>query len=211
MIAAMTTRRRRRAAVDSSDDDDDDAPSPPTYLPPGKSFSSSDPVNNVAVAESRVRKVIVRSIAGLGMVTGFVGIVWAGHLYLSALVALIQVRRSLFLLSACTYSGYVALPFALLRYFLSRDKGRIVPLLPLPLLQSSQLRYVLRLFLRLHGYEVVPHRRAVAIAPRARQMHCNSLVRRLTLSPFPRGSMHKKNRAPSMSCCLLGAGGALSL
>lgn len=101
-VAAMTTRRRPRAAVDSSDDDDDDAPSPPTYLPQGKSFSSSDPVNNVAVAESRVRKVIVRSIAGLGMVTGFVGIVWAGHLYLSALVVLIQVRRSLFLLPVCT-------------------------------------------------------------------------------------------------------------
>lgn len=101
-VAAMTTRRRRRAVVDSSDDDDDDAPSPPTHLPQGKSFCSSDPVNNVAVAESRVRKVIVRSVSGLGMVTGFVGIVWAGHLYLSALVVLIQVGRSLFLLPVCT-------------------------------------------------------------------------------------------------------------
>lgn len=140
-VAAMMTRRRRRSAVDSSDDDDD-APSPPTYVPPGKSFSSSDPVNNVAVAESRVRKVIVRSIAGLGMVTGFVGIVWAGHLYLSALVVLIQVRRSLFLLSACTCCSYVALPSALFRYFLSRDRGRIVPLLPLHCLAASLLLFL---------------------------------------------------------------------
>lgn len=96
----MTTRRRRRAVVDSSDDDEDDALSPRTSPPSGKSFSSSDPVNNVAVAESRVRKVIVRTIAGLGMVTGFVGIVWAGHLYLSALVVLIQVSRSLLFFAA---------------------------------------------------------------------------------------------------------------
>ena len=74
--------------MESSDDDEDVAS--PRGPPPGGSFSSA-PQNSVAVAESRLRKVIVRSVVGFFMVTSFVGIVWAGHLYLSALVVLIQV------------------------------------------------------------------------------------------------------------------------
>lgn len=95
----MTSVRRRRPAMESSDDDDD-APSPraPRSRDGVGAFSGSSSSGGVAVgpsaapaAESRVKKVIVRSIMGFLMVTGFVGIVWAGHLYLSALVVLIQV------------------------------------------------------------------------------------------------------------------------
>lgn len=79
--------------AESSDDDDD--VNSPRGAPPGGSFSSaSGSHNGVAVAESRLRKVIVRSVVGFFMVTSFVGIVWAGHLYLSALVVLIQVIPS---------------------------------------------------------------------------------------------------------------------
>ncbi|CAM9680764.1 unnamed protein product, partial [Choristocarpus tenellus] len=44
----------------------------------------------VALAESKGRKILVRTVVGVGMVAGFLGIVWAGHLYLSALVMLLQ-------------------------------------------------------------------------------------------------------------------------
>jgi len=87
-----TMRRRKSAMVESSDDDEDFAS--PRGPPPGGSFSSAAPQNSVAVAESRLRKVLVRSVVGFFMVTSFVGIVWAGHLYLSALVVLIQVGGS---------------------------------------------------------------------------------------------------------------------
>lgn len=94
-------RRRRRPAAESSDDDDD-LPSPRANPPSGGAFAAGDDdsAKNVSVAESRLRKVIVRSSVGFVMVTSFIGIVWAGHLYLSALVVLIQVRAVLHLSSA---------------------------------------------------------------------------------------------------------------
>lgn len=85
----MSGVRRRRAVVESSDDDEDAIS--PRGTPGGAFSSGSAPQQNVAAAESRLRKVIVRSVVGFFMVTSFVGIVWAGHLYLSALVVLIQV------------------------------------------------------------------------------------------------------------------------
>lgn len=88
LIASMSGVRRRKSVVESSDDDED-AISPRGT--PGGAFPSSSATQHVAVAESRLRKVIVRSVVGFFMVTSFVGIVWAGHLYLSALVVLIQV------------------------------------------------------------------------------------------------------------------------
>lgn len=96
-------RRRKTATAESSDDDED--VNSPREAPPGGSFSSApgSAHNSVAVAESRLRKVIVRSVVGFFMVTSFVGIVWAGHLYLSALVVLIQVGyRVLLLRCRCT-------------------------------------------------------------------------------------------------------------
>lgn len=90
---SLTMRRRKPVTAESSEDDED--VNSPRGAPPGGSFSSaSAPHNSVAVAESRLRKVIVRSVVGFFMVTSFVGIVWAGHLYLSALVVLIQVGPS---------------------------------------------------------------------------------------------------------------------
>lgn len=86
----MTVVRRRKSLLDSSDDDDD-ATSPRPQLQTNAALDSSASLNNVAIAESKVRKVIIRSVVGFVMVTSFVGIVWAGHLYLSALVVLIQV------------------------------------------------------------------------------------------------------------------------
>lgn len=96
----MSSMRRRRSIAESSDDDED-ATSPhgttsPDRAPSSAPVSAASHDNNksqssVAVAESRLRKVIVRSVVGFFMVTSFVGIVWAGHLYLSALVVLIQV------------------------------------------------------------------------------------------------------------------------
>lgn len=75
-------------------DDDDDMPSPFTTPCSCGSFAADDDsAKNVAIAESKLRKVLVRSSVGFVMVASFVGIVWAGHLYLSALVVLIQVRR----------------------------------------------------------------------------------------------------------------------
>lgn len=76
--------------VEESSDDDDG------YLEPTKKGSNlqsqaSGGGGAVALAESRLRKVALRSSVGALMVTGFVGIVWLGHLYLSALVVLIQV------------------------------------------------------------------------------------------------------------------------
>lgn len=85
------TMRRRKTATAESSDDDDDVNSPRGAPPDGPFSSASSSQNSVDVAESRLRKVIVRSVVGFFMVTSFVGIVWAGHLYLSALVVLIQV------------------------------------------------------------------------------------------------------------------------
>lgn len=86
-------RKRKSVTAESSDDDED--VNSPRGAPPGGSFpSAAGSHNSVAVAESRLRKVIVRSVVGFFMVTSFVGIVWAGHLYLSALVVLIQVGPS---------------------------------------------------------------------------------------------------------------------
>ncbi|CAN0409351.1 unnamed protein product [Ectocarpus fasciculatus] len=91
----MSNVRQRKLRVESSDDEDDTSPRGNSA---GGTFSSAPAARNtqtnVAVAESRLRKVIVRSVVGFFMVTSFVGIVWAGHLYLSALVVLIQVSAS---------------------------------------------------------------------------------------------------------------------
>ena len=93
-LSLLTIMRKRKSVTAESSDDDEDVNSP-RGPPPGGSFSSAPGSHNsVAVAESRLRKVIVRSVVGFFMVTSFVGIVWAGHLYLSALVVLIQVGPS---------------------------------------------------------------------------------------------------------------------
>lgn len=88
-------QRKLKLRVESSDDEDDFSP---RGNPAGGTFSSASTARNaqtnVAAAESRLRKVIVRSVVGFFMVTSFVGIVWAGHLYLSALVVLIQVSEA---------------------------------------------------------------------------------------------------------------------
>ncbi|CAM9111681.1 unnamed protein product [Hapterophycus canaliculatus] len=97
----MSSVRRRRSVVESSDDDEDAIS--PRGIPGGAFSSSSPPQQNVAVAESRLRKVIVRSVVGFFMVTSFVGIVWAGHLYLSALVVLIQ---------ACVFKEMVSVRYS---------------------------------------------------------------------------------------------------
>lgn len=44
--------------------------------------------------------------------------------------------------------------------------------------------------------------KGIAIALQSLQSHCNRLVRRPTLSWIPRGSMHKKNRAPSTAAAV---------
>lgn len=91
----MSNVRQRKLRVESSDDEDETSPRGKSA---GGTFSSASTAQstqtNAAVAESRLRKVIVRSVVGFFMVTSFVGIVWAGHLYVSALVVLIQVGAS---------------------------------------------------------------------------------------------------------------------
>lgn len=88
----MTVRRRAPIAVESSDDEDGVSPDSLRYQN-SKSLSQLPTGQEVATAESRSRKIIVRALVGFAMVSGFLGIVWAGHLYLSALVVLIQVRQ----------------------------------------------------------------------------------------------------------------------
>lgn len=83
--------RRRTSVMEESSDDEDIFADPRmshSLQRQGTSFGGGA----VAVAESKVRKVILRCTVGALMVTSFLGIVWLGHLYLSALVVLIQVR-----------------------------------------------------------------------------------------------------------------------
>lgn len=88
---------RRRTSVPAESSDDEDGVSQNYVILRESSTRSAAGVdggrerNEVAVAESRVRKIALRTSVGAVMVTGFVGIVWAGHLYISALVVLIQV------------------------------------------------------------------------------------------------------------------------
>ena len=74
-----------------SSDDDDDGPYSRSKVQTGGVMQPSL-VTNEAAAEFRVRKIAVRSLMGLIMVVSFIVIVWAGHLYLSALVVMIQVN-----------------------------------------------------------------------------------------------------------------------
>ncbi|CAB1120846.1 unnamed protein product [Ectocarpus sp. CCAP 1310/34] len=100
----MSNVRQRKLRVESSDDEDEASPRGKSA---GGTFSSATTARNtqtnVAVAESRLRKVIVRSVVGFFMVTSFVGIVWAGHLYLCALVVLIQ---------ACVFKEMVSVRYS---------------------------------------------------------------------------------------------------
>ncbi|CAM9371368.1 unnamed protein product [Ascophyllum nodosum] len=84
----MSNMRRRRNMAESSDDDDDGSYSRSKVQTGGVMQPSL--VTNEAAAEFRVRKIAVRSLMGLIMVVSFIVIVWAGHLYLSALVVMIQ-------------------------------------------------------------------------------------------------------------------------
>lgn len=86
----MSGVRRRRPATESSDDEEEEDEAHASPRPSLGTKAAS--AKSVAVAESRMKKIILRSTVGLVMVTSFVGIVWAGHLYLSALVVLIQVK-----------------------------------------------------------------------------------------------------------------------
>lgn len=88
----MSTLHRRRNVAESSDDEDGD-PAPRFHSRTGGGLTPSTSATNVAVAESRFRKIIIRSLVGIVMVNSFLLIVWAGHLYLIALVVLIQVNR----------------------------------------------------------------------------------------------------------------------
>lgn len=82
---------RQRTSVVEESSDDDDGCLEPTKKSSNLQRQASAGRGAVAIAESRLRKVALRSSVGALMVTGFVGIVWLGHLYLSALVVLIQV------------------------------------------------------------------------------------------------------------------------
>ncbi|CAM9479852.1 unnamed protein product [Discosporangium mesarthrocarpum] len=79
--------RRVSSQIDDSEDDEEPRA---TFVPSlnGEGFQLSG--GDVALAESKLRKILVRTTVGLAMVTGFIGTVWAGHLYLSALVVAMQ-------------------------------------------------------------------------------------------------------------------------
>lgn len=88
----MTLRRRSSVPLESSDDDDDVYPrSGTTHKREGGSGGFIGGGGAVAVAESKLKKVAVRCAMGAVMVCSFLCIVWAGHLYLSALVVVLQV------------------------------------------------------------------------------------------------------------------------
>lgn len=88
----MVIRQRSSVIEESSDDEDIFVETKTKRLLSGQ--RSSYYGSRVTVAESRVRKVILRCAVGILMVSSFLGIVWLGHLYVSALVVLIQVSAS---------------------------------------------------------------------------------------------------------------------